>query len=293
MKYIVAKNDVELTIKEILKTRIGISSRLYTRLKKNKKIKINGENRLLHELLNEGDVVEISFDYEKNTFESEYRQLDILYEDDVLIIVNKDPYYVVHPTKGHPVGTLMNFVAYHLNENGDNSKIRFVNRLDRDTSGVVIMAKNQFIHHRISEAMKNNNVEKFYIALVKGIVKDDWQLIDLPIERESEDSVKRIVREDGKVSKTEIEVIERLDKHTLLKIKLHTGRTHQIRVHLNYIGHPVVGDELYGGKSDLMDRQFLHCIQMRFIHPITAEKVVVDAEYKDDMKCTLEQIRSK
>lgn len=290
MKYRVKDSDESMTIKEILKERIGISSRLYTRLKKNKKIVINGEVRMPHENAKTGDIINLDFDYEKNTFDIEEHPLDIIYEDEVLIIVNKDPFYVVHPTKGHPTGTLMNFVGFHMAEQKDFSKIRFVNRLDRDTSGIVIMAKNQFIHHQLSEAMREKTIDKTYIALVKGVVEKDEQLIDLPIDREDVDSIKRMVREDGKPCQTKIKVIKRFVDYTLLEVKLLTGRTHQIRVHLTHIGHPIVGDELYNEHSDLIDRQFLHCTQMAFKHPLTDEYIKVNAEYKEDMNCCLKQI---
>ncbi len=246
-----------------------------------------------HECLKEDDVLEINFDYEINTFELEEGPLEVLYEDDMILAVNKNPFLVVHPTKGHPTGTLMNHIAYYLGDSGDDSKIRFVNRLDRDTSGVVIIAKNQFIHHRLSEAMKASEVNKEYIALVEGAVEKDIDLIDLPIERESEDSINRIVREDGKPSQTQYEVIERFNEYTLLKIKLFTGRTHQIRVHLTHIGHPIMADELYNKKSEFMDRQFLHCTEMDFVHPITKEKIVLNAPYKTDMNKVLDRLRGE
>ncbi len=293
MKYIIKKEDENLTIKEILTSKIGVSSRLYTRLKKNKKIIVNGINRLPHECLKEHDVLEINFDYEINTFELEEGPLEVLYEDDMILAVNKNPFLVVHPTKGHPTGTLMNHIAYYLAKNGDDSKIRFVNRLDRDTSGVVIIAKNQFIHHRLSEAMKAREVNKEYIALVEGMVEKDIDLIDLPIERESEDSINRIVRKDGKPSQTQYEVIERFNEYALLKIKLFTGRTHQIRVHLTHIGYPIMGDELYNKKSEFMDRQFLHCTEMDFVHPITKEKIILNAPYKTDMNKVLDRLRGE
>lgn len=284
MQYIVKKDDVGLKIKEILTDRIGISSRLYTKLKKNRKIFVNNENRLPHELVNIGDVVEVILDYEKNTFEIQKKDIEIIYEDDAILVVNKDPFCVVHPTKGHPNGTLMNFAAYYLSGKGEDCKIRFVNRLDRDTSGIVIMAKNQFIHHKLSEGFKENGIKKEYIALVDGVMKDDNGIIDFPIERESEDSIYRIVRDDGKPSKTEYIVIKRYKEHTLIKIKLHTGRTHQIRVHLKYIGHSIVGDVLYNKKSELIDRQFLHCAYMEFKHPLTKKIIYLEAKLKDDLR---------
>ncbi|MBN2260377.1 MAG: RluA family pseudouridine synthase [Clostridiales bacterium] len=291
MKYIVKKEDESLTIKEIMKNKMGISSRLYTKLKKSKKITVNNKNRMPHEFLREADVLEVNFDYEENTFEIEEGNLEIIYEDDMILAINKEPFLVVHPTKGHPTGTLMNHIAYYLSEKGDISKIRFVNRLDRDTSGVIIVAKNQFIHHQLSEEMKIDRVNKEYVALVQGVVEKNTDIIDLPIERESEDSINRVVREDGKPSKTQYKVIERINGFTLLDIKLFTGRTHQIRVHLEHIGHPIVGDELYYKKSDLIERQFLHCTSMDFFHPVTGEKIYLKAPFKKDMENALKILR--
>ncbi len=293
MKYIVKNEDSGSSIKNILKKRIGISSRLFTQLKKHRKVTVNNQERRLHEEVAEGDEIRVHFDYEENTFERELFPLEILFEDDVLLIVNKDPYYVVHPTLGHPTSTLMNFAAEHLYQQNDFSKIRFVNRLDRDTSGVVIMAKNQFIHHQMSEAMKRKEVDKHYIALVEGEIQEENQLIDAPIIRESEDSIMRVVRSDGKASQSIIDVADRFKDYTLIKIQLLTGRTHQIRVHMKYIGHPIVGDELYNQTSSLIGRQFLHCQMMRFTHPMTGETIHIEAPIKEDMQKALETIRSR
>jgi 23S rRNA pseudouridine1911/1915/1917 synthase len=293
MKYTVTREDEAINIKHIMKERIGISSRLYTRLKKNDKIMVNGISRMPHEMALAGDVIEVLFDYEKNTFECEKRLIDVLYEDEELLIVNKDAYYVVHPTKGHPTGTLMNFAADHMRLNGDDSKIRFVNRLDRDTSGVVIMAKNQFVHHRMSEDMKEGSYEKRYLALVDGVLKDDLIRIEAPIEREADDSIMRVVREDGKPSTTIVSVLERFEEHTLVQIELLTGRTHQIRVHMKHIGYPIVGDVLYNGPSELIERQFLHCFEMSFNHPISRKRMAIHAANKRDMDDALRQLRGE
>jgi 23S rRNA pseudouridine1911/1915/1917 synthase len=293
MKYIVKKEDSGSSIKNILKKRVGISSRLFTRLKKHNKVTVNNKKRRLHEEVVEGDEIRVQFDYEENSFEREPYPLEILFEDDVLLIVSKDPYYVVHPTLGHPTGTLMNFAAEHLYQKNDLSKIRFVNRLDRDTSGVVIMAKNQFIHHQLSEAMKRKEVDKYYIALVEGEIQEEHILIDAPIDRESEDSIMRVVKPDGKASQSVIDVVERFKGYSLLKVQLLTGRTHQIRVHLKHIGYPIVGDELYNKTSSLIGRQFLHCQMMRFTHPLTGETIHLEAPIKEDMQKALETVRSR
>lgn len=291
MRYTVKNDEEGLTVKRVLKDRIGISSRLYTRLKKHQRFTVDGIYRLPHEPVHSGEVIEVMFDYEKNTFACEPRELEVLFEDEVLLVVNKDPFYVVHPTLGHPGGTLMNFAAAHLAGQQDQSKIRFVNRLDRDTSGIVIMAKNQFIHHQLSEAMRRDEVEKRYWALVEGRIEAETQLIDAPIARESEDSIRRVVRADGKACRSRVTVLERYGDKTLVAVELLTGRTHQIRVHMAHIGHPVVGDVLYNGPSELVDRQCLHCHEMTLTHPLTRERLEIVAPLKDDMRSAIEQLR--
>ena len=207
-------------------------------------------------------------------------------------MVNKPPFMVVHPTKSHCDNTVANGVTYYINEKKENVKIRFVNRLDMNTSGLVIVAKNAYAHHALSNDMSLDNVEKVYIAVVKGVVKKDSGTINLPIFRPSEDSIKRVVDDKGQASITHYEVLERLNDATVLKLRLETGRTHQIRVHLSHIGYGIIGDELYGYVDEnLINRQALHAYSLKFKQPRTKENLEFKADLPEDMKNLIEKLR--
>ncbi|MVO74836.1 RluA family pseudouridine synthase [Paeniclostridium sordellii] len=213
-------------------------------------------------------------------------------DDFDLIMVNKPPFMVVHPTKSHVDNTIANGVTDYITKKGEKVKIRFVNRLDMNTSGLVIVAKNAYAHHTLSTDMSNNKVEKKYITIVKGILENDFGTIDEPIYRQEEDSIKRIVDERGQRSVTHYKVLQRLNDATVLEVKLETGRTHQIRVHMNYIGHGIIGDELYGYVDEsLINRQALHAYSLEFSQPRTKENLSFIAEIPDDMKKLIEKLK--
>lgn len=199
-----------------------------------------------------------------------------------MIAINKPPNMPVHPSRGHYTGTLANALAYYYKNIGKNIKIRPINRLDKDTSGVVIFAKNSHIQYLMSK--EETFISKKYIAVVKGMVPQDKGIIDMPIKRENIDSIKRIVSEDGQKAVTIYEVIDKNEKYSLLRIDLITGRTHQIRVHMSHIGHPIIGDELYGEVSPLIQRQGLHAEKISFEHPITNKTIELYADIPDDIK---------
>ena len=277
-------------VKDVLKGKVGVSSRLFTRLKKNNSIYLNDNPIRGHNLVKTGDILKVVFDYESNTYEPENVNLDVLYEDEHILVVNKDPFTVVHPTMGNPSGTLMNHVSGMLHERGDDFKIRFVNRLDRDTSGCVVIAKNQFIHHMLSEQMKRGEVEKRYVAAVHGRLSSSNGMIDAPIARLSDEDIRREVHKSGKPSRTNYKVITSNEDYSLLDIELLTGRTHQIRVHLKYIGHEIVGDTLYGREEDIISRQFLHSYRIKFTHPISGETIDVIAPLKPDLELAISEM---
>ena len=207
-------------------------------------------------------------------------------------MVNKPPFMVVHPTKSHYDKTVANGVTDYIIKKDEKVKVRFVNRLDMNTSGLVIVAKNAYAHHVLSKDMSDDKVVKKYITVVKGIVKDDEGTINKPIYRPTEDSIKRIVDEKGQPSVTHYKVLERLNDATVLEVKLETGRTHQIRVHMNYIGHGIIGDELYGHVDEsLIDRQALHAYSLEFMQPRTKECLEFKANIPEDMKKLIEKLR--
>ena len=261
-----------------------ISGRLFRKLYKNKHIYLNGKFVRKSTEINKGDMVTIYMEDEQNNIDPEKMDLNIVYEDHDLLIVNKEADIVVHPTKSHQEGTLSNGISYHFKESGINKKIRFVNRLDMDTTGILIVAKNPFAHQQVAIQLEENTVVKKYYALVEGVVAKDEDIIDLPIGREEERSVKKIVTENGQEALTSYRVKERFKDTTLLDIRIFTGRSHQIRVHMDHIGHPIIGDTLYNKASPYIKRQALHSYYLKINHPRTHNEVEFIASLPKDMK---------
>ena len=228
--------------------------------------------------------------------------IEVLYEDNDIIVVNKPKGMVVHPANGNPDGTLVNAIMSICKNSlsGIGGEIRpgIVHRLDKDTSGALIVAKNDKSHIKMSEQIKNHEVEKTYIALVKGFVKENEATIDMPIGRSLKDRKKMAVRKEGKNAVTHFKVIERFPNYTLLEVKIETGRTHQIRVHLSEIGYPIVGDEVYSnGKNEWnIHGQCLHAKSLKFKHPITEKEMCIEApipEYFQNITKELEEKNKK
>lgn len=222
--------------------------------------------------------------------------IDILYEDKDIIVVNKPKGMVVHPANGNPDGTVVNAIMNLCGDSlsGIGGKIRpgIIHRLDKDTSGVLIVAKNDNAHVNISNQIKNRETKKYYIALVRGVIKENEATINMPIGRSKKDRKKMAVTKDGKEAITHFRVIKRYDNYTLLEIKIDTGRTHQIRVHLAEIGHPVVGDYIYSnGKNPFgVEGQMLHAKQIEFKHPSTGEQMKIEAPVPDYFNEIIEKL---
>lgn len=286
------KKDAD-NLEHFLKSEHDISSRLIRKLVRERMIFLNREKVRRNVSVKSGDVITLIMpDEEDNNLPQEEVALDIVYEDMDLVVLNKQPFTVVHTTKGHPIGTLANGLSYYFLVNGIKKSIRFINRLDRDTSGILLVGKNSFSHQQISSQFKNDTVEKTYLTIVDGLVESDSGTIDAPIEREDgEDSIIRIVRPDGKRSVTHYEVVERYKSSTLLKVRLETGRTHQIRVHLKHIGHPIIGDSLYFEESEHIDRQALHSYSMCINLPRTNERIELTAPMPEDMKNLINHLK--
>lgn len=261
-----------------------VSGRLFRKLYKDKKILVNGKFQRKGLDLNNGDIVTLLMEDEEENILPEKMELDIIYEDDDLLILNKGPNIVVHPTKSHQSNTLSNGIAYYFKEKKINKKIRFVNRLDMDTTGILIVAKNSFAHQQMALQFEDNTVEKKYMAIVKGLVEVDEGFIDEPIGREEEKSIKKTVLETGQDAKTSFKVLERYKEATLLEVQIHTGRSHQIRVHMEYLGHPIIGDTLYHEESKFIKRQALHSYYLKAKHPRTKEYIEFKADLPEDME---------
>ena len=225
---------------------------------------------------------------EKSTdLEAKYLNLDIIYEDDDLLIINKPPFLLTHPTLKKVDITLANGIVYYFNDKYKKKLVpRFVNRLDMNTSGLIVIAKNAFTQSFFQS--ENANIEKKYLAIAEGIIEDDHFIIEKNIYKDG-DRLDRIIDERGQYSKTEFKVIERFKNIgvTLVECKLYTGRTHQIRVHLKSINHPIIGDSLYNPESKynkIVNRQMLHSYFLAFNHPITGKRLKFDIGLYKDMK---------
>ena len=292
-KYINIKvNNDELGIKEFLDKQ-NLSSRLFRKLYKNKHIYVNGKFLRKGLKIKKGDIVTIYMEDEIDNTIPEDFDINIVYEDYDLLILNKQPNMVVHLTKSHQENTLSNGISYYLKKNNIKRKIRFVNRLDMDTTGLLIVAKNPFAHQQMALQFEAEEVEKKYLAIVSGLMEKDEDYIDLPIGREEEKSIKKMVTKDGQESLSKYIVKERYGDSSLIDVQIFTGRSHQIRVHLSHIGHPIVGDSLYGKDSDLISRQALHSYYLKIKQPRTKEEIEIIAPLPKDMEYLIEQIKNR
>ena len=287
----VTEEEYGMSINEILRSNFNFSARFKTKIKFQNLLDLNGVQAKGFMKPEVGDLISIRLPKETSDFPAEDIPIDVLYEDDDLLIINKQPGIIVHPTKGHPYHTIANGLMKYMQDTGQEFKVRFANRIDMYTSGIVICAKNANCQDSISNQMKGQDVVKKYVAIVHGRVEDDC-VINLPVGRPDEVSIRRCVMEEGKDATTIVKVLEAFDDYSLLELTIMTGRTHQIRVHLSHIGHPIIGDALYEGEAPgLIERQALHAYHIEFIHPMTEEHLTIEAPYPDDMLKALEIIR--
>lgn len=263
-------------------------------------ILVNNKKTKASYKLNLNDIVTIIKEEPKEVeIKAEDIPLDIVYEDNDILVVNKQKGLVVHPGNGNPDGTLVNAIMNRCKDSlsGIEGKIRpgIVHRIDKDTSGLLIVAKNDNAHINISNQIKNHEVKKTYIALVRGIIKENQATIDMPIARSTKDRTKMAVSKSGKNAVTHIKVIERFKNYTLLEVNIETGRTHQIRVHLSQIGYPIVGDYVYSnGKNPFgVEGQMLHSMKLEFVHPTTGKQMKLEAKLPEYFEEVLEKLREE
>jgi len=300
LRYVVDEQSSGKTVKFILKNKLELSERLIKKLKYAGNIFCNSVPVYVNAMVKTGDMIEVSIDFsrEENDIAPEKMDLDIIYEDDSMIAISKPSNMVVHPTSYHQSGTVANGIVYYMMQKGVSKKVRPVSRLDRDTSGVIVFAKNAYVQESLVKQMSSGCFKKKYLGVVHGIVSQDEGTINLPIARVPGSIMLRHIHPDGSPSITHFKVLERLNDATFLEFHLETGRTHQIRVHCQAIGHPLIGDTLYPGTGSyansnrsLIERQALHSYSVRFIHPVSKEDISLTAPLPNDMLNLLEILR--
>ncbi|MBW7474473.1 RluA family pseudouridine synthase [Paenibacillus oenotherae] len=302
LSVLVSPEEDGMTVRRVLERRLGVSRKLLSRLKLTEQgITVNERRVYTSERVRQGDVVTVRMEQEESDdILAEQMPLDIVFEDRDLLIVNKPPGIVVHPTHGHYTGTLANGVIYHWKAKGEKVRFRPVHRLDEDTSGLVAIAKNPYVHQQLSEQLQRGEIDKRYFAYVYGAPEAQAGSVVAPIDRDPEEPHVRIVTPGGYHSVThyETEAVYGGGIAAKVKLKLETGRTHQIRVHMKHIGCPLIGDKLYGyalqngeaaeGGSPLMEsavnRQALHAAVLGLTHPITRETMIFEASLPEDLQ---------
>ncbi|MFX3619585.1 MAG: RluA family pseudouridine synthase [Sporolactobacillus sp.] len=280
-------HDGEL-MRDYLKKEVRISRRALSAIKyKGGKLLVNGQVKTVRQPLEAGDLLSIIFPPEEPSdfLISERRELDIVYEDQEVLVLNKPAGIPVIPSHQYPSGTLANYLLAYFEDEGLASTVHIINRLDRNTSGLMLVAKHRFSHERFYKMQKKKEVHRRYLAFVGGNLEQESGTIDAPIGRREESAIERQVDwSTGKRSITHFQVLQRYEDRTLVLVQLQTGRTHQIRVHFASIGHPLLGDDLYGGAMDRIDRQALHSFELVFNHPFTGQAVHLHAAYPEDMR---------
>lgn len=292
----VKEENVRLDV-YIAKEKPELSRTMIQKLIENGNILVNDGKKKLSYKVGPNDIITIEMPEVKEVnLKPQEIPIEVVYEDNDIIVVNKPKGLVVHPANGNPDGTLVNAIMAICKDSlsGIGGELRpgIVHRLDKDTSGLLIIAKNDKAHIAMSNQIKNREVKKIYIALVRGVVKEDEATIDMPIGRSTKDRKKMAITKNGKQAITHFKVLKRYLKYTLLEIKIDTGRTHQIRVHMAEIGHPVVGDMVYSnGKNDFgIEGQMLHAKSLDFKHPITGKQMHLTAELPEYFKKAIEDL---
>jgi 23S rRNA pseudouridine1911/1915/1917 synthase len=278
IEFIVPENLDNVSVNTFLRKECCVSARIIAQLKREKDgILRDNKNIKTIDKLNAGDKVILNLPDEENNITAVKGDLNILYEDDYIIAFDKPFGVPVHPTKVHQTDTLANFHSYRQKQLGENYKFRALNRLDKDTSGIVIAAKDKY-----TASYLFNRIDKTYFAVCEGVIKNPGT-IDKPIKIKEGHTIQRTCSDDGQKSVTHFIPICSNKNHTLLKIKLETGRTHQIRTHFSFLGHSLAGDDMYGGSLNYIKRQALHCGEVSFTHLFTNEKIVIKSDIPADM----------
>jgi 23S rRNA pseudouridine1911/1915/1917 synthase len=264
-----------------------ISKRALTDIKfKGGRIMVNNQDVTVRYPLRQGDQLVVHFPVEEPSagIKGEEIPLDIIYEDKYILVVMKPAGMNTIPSREHPSGSLANALIGYYERIGLRATVHVVTRLDRDTSGIVLVAKHRHIHHLLSEQQRMGTIERKYEAFAHGIFSESEGRIEASIGRKNDSIIERVVCEDGQYAVTHFRVKKSFTRFSWLELQLETGRTHQIRVHLSSIGHPLLGDDLYGGNLDQMERQALHCRKISFVHPFQQKRLEFTADLPGDMK---------
>lgn len=286
LSYQIDKDEHYDNVLHVLKEQFLLSDRLITKLKKANKIYLNSLPTYTKKSVTVGDTVSVLIDFEEDNSNivASNIPLNIIYEDDYLLVLNKPANIAIHPSILHFDNSLSNGVKFYFDKLGLKKKIRIVNRLDRNTSGIVILAKNEYIQECLIKQMKTNEFKKEYLAIAKGILESKSGTLNFPIARKEGSIIERTISSDGDSAITHYDVVKEFNNLSLVHIVLETGRTHQIRVHFSHIGHPILGDTLYGSPSELINRQALHSYKLTFIHPVTKKVLSLEAPLPNDIE---------
>ena len=284
--YIVKEEDINKSINEILSLNFHLSTRLKNKLIRKQKIFINNKIADTRLKASPNDEICVDLDFEEDVSNIVPTKMDfnIVYEDEWFLVIDKPAGIAIHPSCRHYETSLSNGVKYYFQTIGLNKKIRPVNRLDKDTSGLVVFAKNEYIQECFIQQMKNHSFQKWYVAILDGLLKEKQGIINAPIARKPNSIIERCISPDGDKAITHYKVLKEFKDYSLVEFLLETGRTHQIRVHSKYIGHPIVGDTLYGKASAFIQRQALHAYKIKFAHPISNKPSIYIANIEEDIK---------
>lgn len=291
-EYVVERGYDGVNVITVLKQHFKMSTSLIKDLKKYEGgLRLNGSHIRTVDTVRAGDILTVTLrDSASENIIPKNISIDIVYEDEDVMVLNKPPHMPTHPSMGNYENSLANGVMYYFQSKGEEHVFRAVNRLDKDTSGLMAVAKNAYIHARLGEEIQTKELRRKYKCIVCGDIACDGT-VDAPIRRADGSVINRIVAPDGQRAVTHYRVIERYGEYTVLEMELETGRTHQIRVHMAHIGHPLAGDWLYGREDhNLVPRQMLHSCYLRFVHPVTGQEMEFKDEMAQDMRDFAEKI---